>query len=94
MREINSEEPASEDGWSVQDVQQQIEEAKKSKEPPIEDLWNNIYLDPLVAILPILIHSRHLQLSQDRTISPRVSHIGRCAAQPRVDKGHLVFSCI
>ena len=37
-------------GCSVQDVQQQIEEAKESKAPPIEDLWNNIYQDPMVAI--------------------------------------------
>ena len=32
-----------------QDVQKQIDEAKQSKAPPIEDLWNNIYLDPLVS---------------------------------------------
>jgi len=34
----------------VQDVQKQIDEAKKSEDPPIEDLWNNIYLDPLVEL--------------------------------------------
>lgn len=33
----------------LQDVQKQIDEAKQSKVPPIEDLWNNIYLDPLVS---------------------------------------------
>lgn len=33
----------------LQDVQKQIDEAKQSKAPPIEDLWNNIYLDPLVS---------------------------------------------
>ncbi len=33
----------------VQDVQKQIDEAKESKAPPIEDLWNNIYQDPMVA---------------------------------------------
>ena len=34
----------------MQDVQKQIDEAKKSEFPPIEDLWNNIYLDPLVGL--------------------------------------------
>ena len=34
---------------SVQDVQRQIDEAKEGKQPPIEDLWNNIYVDPLVS---------------------------------------------
>ena len=33
----------------MQDVQQQIDEAKEGKQPPIEDLWNNIYVDPLVS---------------------------------------------
>lgn len=33
----------------LQEVQKQIDEAKKGAEPPIEDLWNNIYLDPLGA---------------------------------------------
>ncbi|CAK0786806.1 hypothetical protein CVIRNUC_010020 [Coccomyxa viridis] len=31
------------------DVQRQIDEAKEGKQPPIEDLWNNIYVDPLGA---------------------------------------------
>ena len=38
-------------GCPMQDVQKQIEEAKESKAPPIEDLWNNIYLDPMVAFI-------------------------------------------
>ena len=42
---------------SVQDVQQQIDEAKEGKQPPIEDLWNNIYVDPLVSPLPCRCHA-------------------------------------
>ena len=71
----------------AQDVQQQIEEAKKSKEPPIEDLWNNIYLDPLVAILPVLTHSHCAQLSQDRTMPPlasRIHHARLCQEWTRI----------
>jgi pyruvate dehydrogenase E1 component alpha subunit len=36
---------------SIQDVNDQIEEAKKSPEPAIEDLWLNIYKDGLGAKL-------------------------------------------
>ena len=40
----------------MQDVQKQIDEAKESKAPPIEDLWNNIYQDPMVGFFPPTVH--------------------------------------
>jgi hypothetical protein len=35
--------------FTVQEVQTAIEEAKQSSDPPIEDLWNNVYVDGLGA---------------------------------------------
>lgn len=44
-------------------VEAEIAEAKKSPEPPIEDLWNNIYADGLGAQLrPIEIGKPKIQL--------------------------------
>ena len=44
-------------------VEAQIEAAKKSDFPPIEDLWNNIYVDGLGAKLrPIEISKPKIQL--------------------------------
>ncbi len=31
----------------LQEVQAAVEEAQQCKEPPIEDLWNNVYVDGL-----------------------------------------------
>ena len=62
---------------SVQDVQQQIDEAKEGKQPPIEDLWNNIYVDPLVSPLLcrwfLLICNRHLQSPQQSLPLPEAT---------------------
>ena len=47
----------------VVQVEAEIEEAKKSDFPPIEDLWNNIYEDGLGAKLrPIEIGKPKIQL--------------------------------
>lgn len=35
----------------LQEVQDAVEEAKLGKEPPIEDLWNNVYKDGLGATM-------------------------------------------
>ena len=44
-------------------VEAEITEAKKGEEPPIEDLWNNIYADGLGAQLrPIEIGKPKIQL--------------------------------
>lgn len=44
-------------------VEAEIEAAKKSEFPPIEDLWNNIYVDGLGAKLrPIEISKPKIQL--------------------------------
>ena len=48
--------------WLLQ-VEAEIEAAKKSEFPPIEDLWNNIYADGLGAKLrPIEISKPKIQL--------------------------------
>lgn len=47
----------------VPQVEADIEAAKKSEFPPIEDLWNNIYADGLGAKLrPIEISKPKIQL--------------------------------
>ena len=50
-------------GHCLPQVEAEIEAAKKSEFPPIEDLWNNIYADGLGAKLrPIEISKPKIQL--------------------------------
>ena len=55
----------------AQEVTEAIEEAKKSPEPPIEGLWNNIYADGLGAELqPIEMGRPKIKLPKGKADTP------------------------
>eukprot|EP00884_Botryococcus_braunii_P009082 jgi/Botrbrau1/18175/Bobra.53_1s0043.1 len=54
-----------------QEVQDAVEDAQQCKEPPIEDLWNNVYLDGLGATM------RPIQIGL-----PRIPRVTREPARP------------